>query len=1110
MQNGLAIIHSNHLETLAEAAFAWCQRQPLAPLENELFLVQSNGMADWLKLKMAQFQGISAAVEYPMPSSFIWRLYRSVLSDDLALHSPYDKGSLQWRIYQLLPELIKRDEFERPRQFLLTADGKLNTLKCFQLSHKLADLFDQYQQYRGDWLLDWQANKNCFLQDKSPAFAQDEAWQKQLWQHIVEQISAEHLSRATLHQAFKQALANHKDKLPRRIIVFGVNSLSEQVFDALCALAPYTQLLMLVLNPSEVFWQLRSKDTPINHPLLDSWGARGRDFTLLLDEKNEALPENLQQVIQQAYVYLGQQDSGVTRPDSVLFALQQAMQNNQPISEIDKLPLPSNPGLAFFPCYSRQREVEILHDQLLALFDAQVGLNYHDVIVMVPNIEHYVAHIEAVFGRYPQSDSRYLHYSISDRNNLTDNPLFSALDYLLALPEKRLLQSEVFYLLEQAAIRQAFQLSLDDVEQLKQWVAQSNIRWGLDEQHKADVLAHQTLEQWRNNTWQQGLDRLLAGYCGGSALLWGDDDNTPLCDGIAIDEVSANQGVVLGQFVVFIEKLKQLRQQLMRDYAVFGERQSWQTIFESLLTTFFNAEDSFEQDMLVMLEKALMAWRDDVALAENNPVLPLNIARQAWLEKIQSTGQSQRLSFNGIMFCTLMPMRALPFKHVYLLGMNDGDYPREQIAPDFDLMQYAFKTGDRDRRVDDQYLFLEALLSVRDSLTISWVGKDITDSSVREPSTLVSQLRDYIDLVYQGSDEKKASQLLTQEYPLASFSKAYFVKHKPDFLSTYANEWWHLHQPKLDAAALASDLAITLDSISLTQLAQLFNKASSIFFREGLGVRYYEEEALQDDEPFAIDGLQQWQIRNAVLQQQAINVQSLKRSGEIPAGFYADGTVQQSIDDAQRIQQRFLEVLGDSAQVLDEWHYQFVLGQQDVTLQGVLSSLWQTPTRTLQVHKTASNITKDGWRYDKLANLWLCHLVACASGLAVESTLVSLSKTAKFRTLTSTEALGLLHKLVDIYHEALQKPLPLTLHAATAYLKAQQKAWDTEQAAKDAFHNGYNRQGDESDAYVAAAFASFDDVWRGDGYEFAALVEAVYLPMHEHIIDFDKGKHDDE
>ncbi|WP_163103843.1 exodeoxyribonuclease V subunit gamma, partial [Acinetobacter baumannii] len=79
-------------------------------------------------------------------------------------------------------------------------------------------------------------------------------------------------------------------------------------------------------------------------------------------------------------------------------------------------------------------------------------------------------------------------------------------------------------------------------------------------------------------------------------------------------------------------------------------------------------------------------------------------------------------------FCTLMPMRAIPFRLVCLLGMNDGDYPRQQSPLDFDLMRNDYRPGDRSRREDDRYLLLEALLSAREQLYVSWVGRSIRDN----------------------------------------------------------------------------------------------------------------------------------------------------------------------------------------------------------------------------------------------------------------------------------------------------------------------------------------------------------------------------------------------
>ena len=63
---GFSVIYSNRMEDLRKVAVQWIKRHPLAPLEDEVFIVQSNGMAQWIKLALARDDGcgISAAVSF--------------------------------------------------------------------------------------------------------------------------------------------------------------------------------------------------------------------------------------------------------------------------------------------------------------------------------------------------------------------------------------------------------------------------------------------------------------------------------------------------------------------------------------------------------------------------------------------------------------------------------------------------------------------------------------------------------------------------------------------------------------------------------------------------------------------------------------------------------------------------------------------------------------------------------------------------------------------------------------------------------------------------------------------------------------------------------------
>src|SRR2546427_27011 len=156
--------------------------------------------------------------------------------------------------------------------------------------------------------------------------------------------------------------------------------------------------------------------------------------------------------------------------------------------------------------------------------------------------------------------------------------------------------------------------------------------------------------------------------------------------------------------------------------------------------------------MLAALDAALTDWQRACEQAGYADAVELGVAQEAWMQALEQPSLSQRFRAGGVTFCTLMPMRAIPFEVVCLLGMNDGDYPRRATRSDFDLMALPGqqRPGDRARRDDDRQLMLEALLSARRALYISWTGHHVRDNSEQPPSVLVSQLRDYLETGWRG------------------------------------------------------------------------------------------------------------------------------------------------------------------------------------------------------------------------------------------------------------------------------------------------------------------------------------------------------------------------
>ena len=184
---GLMALHGNRTETLADTLLAWMQAHPLGPLEPEIVLVQSNGMAEWFKMRMAEQQGVCAAAQVELPARFVWRSYRQILGQHaVPRESPLDKTPMIWRLMRLLPQCLGEPAFAPIANFLRPGEPQ----RLLQLAEKLADLFDQYQIYRADWLAAWEQGEDVLRTAGRPdvPVPEGQRWQPQLWRKLLAEL----------------------------------------------------------------------------------------------------------------------------------------------------------------------------------------------------------------------------------------------------------------------------------------------------------------------------------------------------------------------------------------------------------------------------------------------------------------------------------------------------------------------------------------------------------------------------------------------------------------------------------------------------------------------------------------------------------------------------------------------------------------------------------------------------------------------------------------------------------------------------------------------------------------------------------------------------------
>lgn len=1111
---GFVVIHANQLETLRELLVQWLSKDPVPVLGTEQILVQSNGIAQWLKMALAEtangHPGIAAGLKVELPNQFVWQLYRAVLGDDIPTSLPYDKMNLSWRLLGMLPQLT--DAVYQPLQRYLQDDS--DGRKSYQLALRLADLFDQYQVYRADWLQSWRSGSNVLPNSKQQQVAEDQLWQPALWRLLQSQMASvvgelAFSSRADVHSTALQALQQGKlarpDLLPDRIVVFGVSSLPQQTVELLAALGAQRQVLLSVLNPCRHFWgdisaakddvraaQKRHGRKPglpavldtdalyLHAPiLLASLGKQGRDYICLLDAFDHSE--------QYQHWFNGRIDL-FSEPVADVAALPLLAQLQQDMLELNPTPQPprllaaDDDSISFHLAHSRQREVEILQDNLIAAFAADPQLMPRDVIIMTPDISQYQSHVHAVFGRLAHDDARFLPYSLADQSLRGSQPLMLALEYLLDLPGQRFSLSDVCDLLDVPAIQRRFGINNEALPQLRLWLTEAGVRWGLDAQQRASL---DLAAPGNSYSWMFAIERMLLGFAIGDVPLW--QDRAPYA------EVAGLAAAELGPVLQFIQQLK--RWHLLLSGQTGHSLSGWQQLLLSdngLLHSMFDFSDEQDQLIYARLTEAITTLVAAGQSGDFSATVPLAVLRDAWLEQAGSSGLSQRFLAGSLTFSTLMPMRAIPFKRIYLLGLNDGDYPRSRMRDDFDLMAGDYRPGDRSRRDDDRYLFLEALLSARAALYLSWVGRDIRNNSELPPSVLLSQLMDLVDSGWQHPSGQKPSVALCHSYPLQPFSRQYFNGN----YATYAHEWQGAHQtsaPLISHSAPPPELPL----LTLRLLDDFLANPCRHYLQQRFKTRFYRSElASEDAEPFALNTLELYQLKQQLLQQLLIEPEldvdaamaQLAREAKLPLALFGSLNAAEIGREAKVVFARY------RASGID-WQrratpLKLMLNPAGIMLQDSLTNVYQSrcgQQALLQLRPSAIR-NKGELRWHTLRTSWLQQLAANAQGEALTTHQFGLDDAVQLLAQPQHSAALQLDALVQYWQQGLQQPLPLMPKTALCFVQTQDEA-----KCRELFEGGYNFSGElESAPELQRYYPDFASLQRAG---FADWAQKLYGPL---------------
>jgi exodeoxyribonuclease V gamma subunit len=853
MQDGIIVYRASRLEALLPPLLSLMDAAPPAQvLAPQDVIAAHPGIRQWLTRALARARGaggIAANVDILLPSAWLDGLALLVLGEAAVALRPYRREALRWRIHELLPGITD----PQVAAYLRGVDAPR---RRFQLADRIAGIYTRYLVYRPDWLQHWLAGHDTVPE---PSFLAP------LWRELRRGIGLAHRGER-LSRLMLQLDNIPKGTLPEQPLhVFGISHLAPTEFATLCAVARQRPVVLYVPDPCREYWAgLRPERDylrelaaapafsetsereflELGHPLLASWGRLGQHFVLGL-----ASAENVAVDIRHG------EDEGAVPPADAprLLRLQESIRQLDPAllataqPQVEQL---RDRSLRIHTCHTRLRELEVLRDVLLREREERPDLKPSDIVVMAPDIQAYVPLLPAVFGQ-PGQLQGLLPYHLADVPLLHGHPLLLAFAGLLDLPQTRLSAAQVLDLLATPAIAAALGLDAGGLGLLENWILRSRVAWALD----ADFRARREVPPISEHTFAWGMDRLLAGYVlGGGA--GGEMPSLHLPDDTVLVPVEGVQGVqaeVLGALDRLLHVLAQLCRDADRPRTLSAWARRWEVLLDSLFRVDFN--DAAGSDALNLLRRLLRGLAADAADAQLDPEVEFIVVREVLRERLLALSERQRFLMGGMTVCGMVPQRAIPFRVVAVLGLNDGEFPRPGSDAGLDLMARHRRLGDRDVRSDDRYLLLETVMAAREVLHLSYVGEGVRDARPRNPATPLAELMNLLDAAAGLRSDEAGERAWLVRHPLQPFDARYFDATDVRLYSYRADLIGLLRGGGVAATAFnpATDPAPVENTsrISLASALLYFRKPAEQVLTQRLGLRLdaLEPDRLADSEP---------------------------------------------------------------------------------------------------------------------------------------------------------------------------------------------------------------------------------------------------------------------
>ncbi|MCW5197537.1 exodeoxyribonuclease V subunit gamma [Buchnera aphidicola] len=935
----------------------------------EIIIVENKTMITFIKNKISKILGIDSNISYISIRKFIFCILKKKIFNKKIFA---DQEYILWKLMNLSSKYTKYFSFNK-------TDSDLIKFKYFK---KLSKILYEYSIHHPNWILNWNNQKSKIFKKNYILYK----IQKKIWKNIfyTKKKNIYHMS-----DLIKSLNKNTQSiNLTNQIFLLNPCSYPYTYLKILKKISNLTKIYLFICTPFKNLKNITKKkynysSSFISHWYKDHFKQIKYIFTLTKNikqkyilNKNKTLLENIQNTIKNIHIYNILKKKKFLKCDN---------------------------SISIHECCSYLREIEVLYDNISYILNKNKNIEPKDIIIKTQNIENYIPFIKSVF--ISENQKNKIPFNIYKKKFYNSKILY-ILNKILELPENKFKSEKILNILNFSFISKKFLIDKKELKIIKKWVKDTNIRWGIDKNHKKKI-NHLPINQ---NTWHEGIKKIIIGYGVKNYILW--NNILPY----NINETKELK--ILEKLLFFIKTLKKWKKKLSTKKNIH----SWKKIYSEIITDFFYLS-SKQNKKIKYIQKKWNLILKQIKHSSYKKRISIKIIQFEMNNKLKNIFEYKKNNYNCITFTNFKNFRTIPFKITYILGMNYNEFPKKNIQTCENLLYIQKKNNNYQQNSKEYFMFLELLYFTQKKIFISYINNSIYDVKTQKYSIILNQFNIYIqqNFFFKKKNLNKKNNFLKKLlfiHPEHSFEKENF-NIKNNFHSFHSIWILSKNKKKINTKKnIKIPLLYKIKKIYINNLLSFWNNPIKYFFNNRLKI-FYKTERLNNynQEPFYIDKKNHYLLNKKILDYMIFKkdtknlFKKIFSIGILPHGNLGKTYLNYQVKKIKKI----FNKIKNMNMSLKEKNIKFKI--KKYIIEGKLKNI----TEKGLLRWKAFNLN----HYNKIT-LWIEHLIYCIQDGQYNSSYIGMNNKITFKNIPKNLAKKYLLKYIIGYIQGLQKPIILT------------------------------------------------------------------------------------